>query len=126
MCKIGGWKEEEVVRRWAGQLVGGLWGVQAEQLLLGRGSHAGPGFLQVGLAQVKSFTPTLVKKWGHGEELVGGSYFLWLVTELLTSALSYHLLLLGKGTVVLLFCVFIWYLCVNTVGFGLALLFPAF
>lgn len=48
------------------------------------------------------------------------------ITELLTSALSCHLLLLGKRTVVLLFFVLIWYLCLNTVGFGLALLFPAF
>lgn len=124
MCKIGGWKEEEVVRRWAEQLVGGLWGVQAEQLLLGRGSHVWPGVSASGTCPggiVHSCA-----KVGTGEELVDGSYFLWLVTELLTSALSCHLLLLGKGTVVLLFCVFIWYLCVNTVGFGLALLFPAF
>lgn len=126
MCKIGGWKEEDVVRRWAVQFVRGLWGVQAKQLLLGRCSWVWPGVSASGTCPGEIVQSHSCKKVGTGKELVDGSYFLWLFIELLTSARSCHLLLLGKGTVLLLFCVFIWYLCLNTVGFGLALLFPVF
>lgn len=126
LITVGGWKEEEVVRRWAVQPVRGLWGVQEKQLLLQRGSRVWPGVSASGTCPGEIIQSHSRKKVGTSEELVDGSYFLWLVIELLTSALSCHLLLLGKGTVVLLFCVFIWYLCLNTVGFGLDLLFPVF
>lgn len=76
MCKIGGWKEEEVVRRWAVQLVEGLWGVQAEQLLLGRGSHVWPGVSASGTCPGEIVQSHSRKKVGTGEELVDRSYFL--------------------------------------------------
>lgn len=73
MCKVAGWKEEEVVGRQAMQLEGGPLGVQAEQLLLGMGSLPDLGFLREGLVQVKSFSPTLLKS-GTGVQLVDGLF----------------------------------------------------
>lgn len=76
MCKIGGWKEEEVVRRWAVQPVGGLWGAQAKQLHLGRGSHVWPRASASGTCPGEIIQSHSCKTVETGEELVDGSYFL--------------------------------------------------
>lgn len=89
----------------------------------GRAAVPDLGFLQAGLARVKSFRPLSCKTWDLCSPAMG--VFSRLISGLLTSALTCHLCLLGEGTVVLVFCAFARYLCLYTAGFELALLFPA-
>lgn len=60
----------------ASAVVGGLWGVQAEQLPLGKGGHVWPGVSASGTCPGEIVQSHSCKKARTGEELIDGSYFL--------------------------------------------------